>query len=42
VITAKEGAEPHESDVATTDMEEWNGEIMLGCSGRNSLKEGAV
>jgi hypothetical protein len=42
VITAEEtGTKPQERDVVSTALEK-NGEIMLGCSGRNSLKEGAV
>jgi hypothetical protein len=42
VITAEEtGTKPQERDVVSKDLEK-NGEIMLDCSGRNSLKEGAV
>jgi hypothetical protein len=42
VITAEEtGTKPQERDFVSTALEK-NGEIMLGCSGRNSLKEGAV
>jgi hypothetical protein len=39
---AAEGAEPQEVTSQAQTSEEWNGEIMLGCSGRNSLKKGAV
>jgi hypothetical protein len=35
---AAEGAESHESDVATTDTEERNGEATLGYSGRRALR----
>jgi hypothetical protein len=35
------GAKPQERDVVITALEK-NGEILLGCSGQNSLKEGAV
>jgi hypothetical protein len=42
VITAGEtGTKPQERDIVSTAHEK-NGEIMLDCSGRNSLKEGAV
>jgi hypothetical protein len=39
---AAEGAEPQEVTSQPQTSEELNGEMMLGCSGRNSLKEGAV
>jgi hypothetical protein len=42
VITAEEtGTKPQERDVVSTALEK-NGEILLGSSGRNILKEGAV
>jgi hypothetical protein len=34
--------EPQESDFASTSTEERKGDTLLGCSGRDSLKEGAV
>jgi hypothetical protein len=41
-MIAAEGAEPYESDFASIATKERKGDTPLGCSGRNSLKEGAV
>jgi hypothetical protein len=39
-MIAAEGAEPQETDVASTALKERNGETPLGYSGRTALRRG--